>query len=35
MLVISDQLTGKDHDAADRVKGDLFTFVGATLYGFS
>ena len=33
MLVVSDQLTGKDYEATDKVKGDLFMLAGATLYG--
>jgi len=35
MLVASDQLTDKDYEAVDKVKGDLFMLAGATLYGFS
>ena len=35
MLVASDQFTDKDYEAVDKVKGDLFMFAGATLYGFS
>lgn len=35
MLVASDQLTDKDYPALDKVKGDIFMLVGATLYGFS
>ena len=35
MLVGSDQLTDKDYPASDKVKGDIFMLVGATLYGFS
>jgi solute carrier family 35, member F1/2 len=35
MLVASDHLTNKDYPAVDRVKGDIFMLVGATLYGFS
>ena len=35
MLVASDQITDKDHEAVDKVKGDLFMLAGATLYGFS
>ena len=34
MLVASDQLADKDHEAVNKVEGDLFTFAGATLYGF-
>lgn len=35
MLVASDQLTDKDYPALDKVKGDIFMLVGASLYGFS
>jgi len=35
MLVASDQLTDKDHEAVNKVKGDLLMLAGATLYGFS
>jgi len=35
MLVGSDQLTDKDWEAVDKVKGDLFMLAGATLYGFT
>lgn len=35
MLVASDQLTDKDHEAVDKIKGDLLMLAGATLYGFS
>ena len=34
MLVASDQLTDRDHEAAGKVTGDLFMLAGATLYGF-
>ena len=37
MLVTSDQLTDvdKDRKAVNKVKGDLFMLIGATLYGLS
>lgn len=35
MLVASDVITGKNYDAANALKGDLFCILGATLYGFS
>lgn len=35
MLVASDQITNKDWPALDRVKGDIFMLVGASLYGFT
>jgi len=35
MLVASDHLTDKDYPAVDKVKGDIFMIVGATLYGFT
>jgi len=35
MLVASDQLTDKDYEAVNKVKGDLFMLAGATLYGFT
>jgi len=35
MLVGSDQLTDKDYEAVDKVKGDLFMLLGASLYGFT
>ncbi|ORY93942.1 hypothetical protein BCR43DRAFT_495596 [Syncephalastrum racemosum] len=35
MLVGSDVITGKNYDAIDPVRGDLFCLLGATLYGFS
>jgi hypothetical protein len=36
MLVASDKLTtNKAHEAVNKVKGDLFMVIGATLYGFS
>lgn len=35
LLIVSDRLTGKDYDAPDVVKGDLFVLLGAACYGFS
>jgi len=35
LLVGSDALTGKDYQAVDKVKGDLFMILGATFYGVS
>lgn len=35
MLIASDVMEGKNYDATDAVKGDLFCLLGATLYGFS
>lgn len=35
MLVASDVITGKNYDASNALKGDLFCILGATLYGFS
>lgn len=35
MLVGSDQLTDKNYEPVNKVKGDLFMLAGATLYGFS
>ncbi|KAG0164179.1 hypothetical protein DFQ28_010699 [Apophysomyces sp. BC1034] len=35
MLVGSDVMTGKNYEAVNAVKGDLFCLLGATLYGFS
>lgn len=35
MLVGSDVITGKNYDAIDPVRGDLYCLLGATLYGFS
>lgn len=35
LLVASDTLTGKDYEAANMLKGDLFMIAGATLYGFT
>ncbi|KAI8086432.1 uncharacterized protein BX664DRAFT_265538 [Halteromyces radiatus] len=35
MLVASDVITGRNYDASDALKGDLFCLLGATLYGVS
>jgi solute carrier family 35 protein F1/2 len=35
ILVVSDMRTGKDWGYANKVKGDLFMLLGATLYGVS
>lgn len=35
LLVVSDEITGKDWKALDRGKGDGFMIAGATLYGFT
>ncbi|ORX47701.1 DUF914-domain-containing protein [Hesseltinella vesiculosa] len=35
MLVASDVITGKNYDAVDPVRGDLFCLLGATFYGIS
>ncbi|OLL27012.1 putative solute carrier family 35 member [Neolecta irregularis DAH-3] len=35
MLVLSDFLTGKDSPGLDKVKGDLFMILGASLYGIT
>lgn len=35
LLIVSDRLTGKDYQATDPVKGDLFVLLAATCYGFS
>jgi len=35
MLVASDELTDKDWEASDRVRGDILMLIGATLYGVS
>lgn len=35
ILIASDVMEGKNYDAVDAVKGDLFCLLGATLYGCS
>ncbi|KAI7898039.1 solute carrier family 35 member SLC35F1/F2/F6 [Cokeromyces recurvatus] len=35
MLVASDVITGKNYDAVNALKGDLFCILGATFYGLS
>lgn len=35
ILTVSDRLTGKDYQATDKVKGDLFVLLGAACYGVS